>query len=107
MAVLVFDKEACRSGWRFAISGALTVEASGEILFMWRRFGDRELVVIVVVAVGGRSRTVLDIAAFDEAGNIPVISSLRILDFMSSSSSQTVEGAVVDTVDSVPSAWGV
>lgn len=74
---------------------------------MWRRFGDRELVVIVVVAVGGRSRKVLDIAPLDEAGNTPVISSLRILDFMSSSSSQTVEGAVVDTVDSVPSTCGV
>ena len=91
----------------FATSGALTVEASGETLVMWRCFGDKELVVTVVVAVGGRSRRVLDIAALDEAGNFPVISSLRILDFMSSSSSQTVEGAVVDTVDSVSSAWGV
>ena len=107
MVSLVFAKAACKSGWRFATSGALTVEASGETLFMWRCFGDSESVVIVVVAVDGRSRKVLDIAAFDDAGIFPVSSSLRILDFMSSSSSHTVEGAVVDTVDSVPSARGV
>jgi hypothetical protein len=61
-------------------------------------------VVIVVVAVGGLSADALDIAAPDVGGSFPVNSSLCILDFNSSSSSQTVEGAVVDTVDSVPSA---
>ena len=70
-------------------------------------FGEDDTVVTVVVAVGGLSPKALAIAAPEDWGNLPVTSSLRILDFMSSSSSHTVEGAVVDTVDSVPSARGV
>ena len=63
---------------------------------------------MVVPAVGGRSPNALEIAAFEEGGNFPVSSSCRILAFISSSSSQTVDAAVVETVDSVPSsccAW--
>lgn len=59
--------------------------------------------VTVVVAVRGLSPEILDIAAADEGGSFPVSSNLRILDFKSSNSSQTVDGAVVDKVDSVPS----
>ena len=62
--------------------------------------GDVEIVVVVVVAVRGRSLDPFNIAAPEEGGNFPVSSSFRILDFKSSSSSQTVEGAVVETVDS-------
>ena len=61
------------------------------------------MVVTVVVAVRGRSPENDDMAAADEGGNLPVRSSVRIRDFRSSSSSQTVDGAVVDNVDSVPS----
>jgi len=82
----------------------LIVEASGEILPTCRRFGDDEIVVMVVVAVGGRSFRTFHIAAFEDFGRIPVSSSLRNRDFRSSSSSQTVDGAVVETVDSVPAA---
>ena len=87
--------------------GLFTVEASGEIFSTWRRLGDEDMVVMVVVAVGGRSFRAFDMAAFDDFGKIPVSSSFRSLDFRSSSSSQTVDGAVVETVDSVPGAWGV
>jgi hypothetical protein len=68
------------------------------------RFGDDDMVVTVVVAVGGRSLEARDIAAPDVAGSFPVSSSRCMRDLRSSSSSQTVDGAVVDTVDSVPSA---
>lgn len=80
------------------------VEAGGEVLFPRPCFGDEDIVVTVVVAVRGRSPEADEIAAPDDCGNLPVNSSLRILDFRSSSSSQTVDGAVVETVDSVPSA---
>lgn len=66
-------------------------------------FGEEEMVVTVVVAVRGRSPAIEDMAAADEAGNFPVSSNFRILDFRSSNSSHTVDGAVVDRVDSVPS----
>ena len=59
------------------------------------------MVVTVVVAVLGRS--VVDMAAAEEEGNLPVSSSFLIRDFSSSSSSQTVDGAAVDSVESVPS----
>jgi hypothetical protein len=74
------------------------------MLFPRPRFGDVDIVVTVVVAVGGRSFEAREIAAPDVAGSFPVNSSLCILDLRSSNSSQTVDGAVVDTVDSVPSA---
>jgi hypothetical protein len=73
---------------------------------VWRlpfstRLGDEDMVVAVVVAVGGRSSDNLDTAAPEVDGSLPVSSSL---DLRSSSSSHTVEGAVFDKVDSVPSA---
>lgn len=43
-------------------------------------------------------------AAPDVGGSFPVNSNLWIRDFKSSNSSHTVDGAVVETVDSVPSA---
>jgi hypothetical protein len=67
------------------------------------RFGDPDMVVTVVVAVAGRSSDILETAAPEVDGSFPVSSSLLIRDFRSSSSSQTVDGAVVDAVDSVPS----
>ena len=76
----------------------------GEMLLPRPRLGDEDIVVTVVVAVGGRSFDAREIAAPDVGGNFPVNSSLCILDLRSSNSSQTVDGAVVDTVDSVPSA---
>jgi hypothetical protein len=76
---------------------------------VWRlpfstRLGDEDMVVAVVVAVGGRSSDNLDTAAPEVDGSLPVSSSRCILDLRSSSSSHTVEGAVFDKVDSVPSA---
>ena len=87
--------------------GSKVTDGSEEIWSVLRCFGDDDIVVMVVVAVGGRSFNAFDIAAFDEFGSAPVSSSLRSLDFSSSSSSQTVDGAVVDTVDSVPAARGI
>lgn len=100
---LAFANAECRTGCSSAIPGPLIVDASGDTLGLCRRFGDDDMVVMVVVAVGGRSPNAVDIAALDEDGSLPVSSIFRILDFRSSSSSHTVEGAVVDTVDSVPS----
>jgi hypothetical protein len=68
------------------------------------RFGEDDIVVTVVVAVGGRSLDACETAAPDVAGSFPVNSSLCMRDLRSSNSSHTVDGAVVDTVDSVPSA---
>jgi hypothetical protein len=76
----------------------------GDTLLPRPRFGDVDIVVTVVVAVGGRSFEAREIAAPEVAGSFPVNSSRCIRDFKSSNSSQTVDGAVVDTVDSVPSA---
>jgi hypothetical protein len=64
------------------------------------RFGEAETVVALVVAVRGRSSDDLDT---DVDGILPVSSSRWILDFKSSSSSQTVDGAAVEDEDSVPS----
>ena len=71
------------------------------------RLGDVDMVVTVVVAVGGRSTATPEMAAPEEIGILAVSSSFRNLDLRSSSSSKIVDGAVVDTVDSVPSARGV
>lgn len=65
--------------------------------------GEPDIVVTVVVAVAGLSSDILETAAPEVDGNFPVSSSLLIRDFISSNSSHTVEGAVVDAVDSVPS----
>lgn len=64
-------------------------------------FGDEDNVVAVVAAVRGRSPETLDMAAADDEGILPVNSSFLIRDLRSSSSSHTVDGAVVDKVDSV------
>ena len=69
--------------------------ASGTLLFL----GEIERVVAAVVAVRGLSLVV--IAAAEDGGSLPVSSSLLILDLRSSSSDHTVEGAVVEIVDSV------
>lgn len=69
------------------------------------RFGDEDIVVTVVVAVGGRSSESRDTAAPDVDGSFPVSSRRWIRDLRSSSSSHTVDGAVLEVVDSVPSTW--
>lgn len=66
-------------------------------------FGDDDNVVTVVVAVRGLSPEPLDMAVCEDGGSLPVSSSFLMRDFKSSSSSQTVEGAAVERVDSVPS----
>lgn len=76
----------------------------GDMLLFRPRLGDEDMVVTVVVAVGGLSLEARDIAAPDVGGSFPVNSNLCIRDLSSSNSSHKVDGAVVDTVDSVPSA---
>jgi hypothetical protein len=66
--------------------------------------GEEEVAVIAEVAVRGLSLGLLYIAAADDGGSFPVSSNFLIRSLRSSSSSQTVEGAAVDKVDSVPSA---
>ena len=79
-------------------------DGSGELLAALRRLGENDPAVSVVSAVRGRSRYADEMAAFEVVGSAPPVNSIfRILAFRSSSSSQTVEGAVVDTVDAVPS----
>jgi hypothetical protein len=80
------------------------LDSMGDVLRFLPLFGDVDIVVIVVVAVGGLSPDACETAAPEVAGSFPVSSSFRIRDFKSSSSSQTVDGAVVEAVDSVPSA---
>src|ERR1700722_10545902 len=75
----------------------------GDALRFLPLFGDVDIVVIVVVAVGGLSPDACETAAPEVAGSFPVSSSFLIRDFRSSSSSQTVDGAVVDIVESVAS----
>jgi hypothetical protein len=105
---LDFAKAACKSGWTSAVGASVaeigSTGSTGDILFPRPRFGEEDIVVTVVVAVAGRSLDARDIAAPEVGGNFPVNSSLCMRDFRSSNSSQTVDGAVVDTVDSVPSA---
>jgi hypothetical protein len=70
------------------------------------RLGEADTVVALVVAVLGRSSEDLDIPPPGVDGCFPVRSRRWILDFRSSNSSQTVEGAAVEEEDSVPStAW--
>lgn len=106
-SITAFDLRSAvfKSGCNCVISSPLIVEASGEVLFTRLCFGDEDIVVMVVDAVGGRSPKTLDIAAPDVDGNLPVSSSFFILCLRSSTSSQIVDGAVVDIVDSVSSAW--
>lgn len=74
----------------------------GVLILRWC-FGEVDNAVTVVAAVRGRSWAAPEIASCEDGGSLPVSSSLRIRDLRSSSSSQTVEGALVDRVDSVPS----
>jgi hypothetical protein len=70
------------------------------------RLGEADTVVALVVAVRGRSSDDRDIPPADVDGSFPVRSRRWILDFRSSNSSQTVDGAAVEDEDSVPStAW--
>lgn len=92
----------CRSGC-IEVSSFVRFDAIGEKLVPCVYLDDDDAVVAVVAAVRGRSAT-LNAVAPDELGSTPVCSSCLILDFMSSNSSQTVEGAVVEIADSALSA---
>ena len=96
----------CNRRWMSVSTGPFTVdvEASGESFLTWLRLGEGDIVVIVVVAVAGRSPSILDMAALDVEGIFPLSSSFLILAFRSSSCSSITDGALVDRVDSVPSA---
>lgn len=85
-------------------TGPLIVDASGESLLTRPCFGEGDIVVIDVVAVAERSPRTLDIAALDVEGIFPFSSSFLILALRSSSCSSIKDGALVDRVDSVPSA---
>jgi hypothetical protein len=90
----------CNRGCRVA-GDTGTAASFGEMLYPRARcLGDVDMVVTVVVAVPGRA-VACDMAAPDDVGSLPVISNLRIRDFRSSSSSHTVDGAVVEVVDSL------
>lgn len=66
---------------------------------------DADDAVVIVVAVRGRSPVSAAGSPYC-CGLLPPLSSiLRILDFSSSSSSQTVDGAVVETTESAGSAY--
>lgn len=95
-----------RSGCGEGSSELSGLEAAGEVLTPRGSLGEDDMVVTVVVAVRGRSVVPEDGFAPKKLGSFPVNSNFRILDFRSSSSSHTVDGAVVDTVDSVPSKPG-
>jgi hypothetical protein len=99
---LDFDRAECRIGYASFCEAEVTVLSFCCSLFP-DLFGDEDIVVTVVVAVGGLSSDSLETAAAEVDGNFPVSSNRWIRDFRSSSSSQTVDGAVVDAVDSVPS----
>lgn len=99
----MFVSAARKRGW-VSVGFSASIGPSCEMLLPRPRFGEEDRVVTVVVAVGGRSFEARDIAAPDVGGILPVNSSLCIRDFKSSSSSHTVDGAVVETDDSVPSA---
>lgn len=96
--VFDFARAACNKGWASpawaAASSTIDVLAPRPLL------GDVDIVVAVVVAVGGLSPVARETAAPEVAGGLPVNSSFRILDFRSSNSSHTVDGAVVDVVPS-------
>ncbi len=101
---LVFANAALRRGCASAGGGSVETRSSCDILLPRPLLGEEDKVVTVVVAVGGRSFEARDMAAPAVGGILPVNSSLCILDFKSSNSSHTVDGAVVETDDSVPSA---
>ena len=89
------------ASWRFGciLDGIPSIADCNGATAVALCLGEEDMVVAAVVAVFGRSEAV--IAAAEDGGNLPVSSSFLILDFKSSSSSHTVEGAVVEMVDSV------
>lgn len=89
----------CKSGWTWATSGSGTAMLDLRLCLG----GEEKAVVTVVAAVRGLSAAADDMAACEDGGNFPVNSRLRIRDLRPSSSSQTVDGALVDKVDSLPS----
>ena len=72
---LDFVRAAWRRGWASADLSVATGSV-GDMLLPRPLFGEEDIVVTVVVAVGGRSLDARDIAAPDVAGNLPVNSSL-------------------------------
>jgi hypothetical protein len=94
------------SRWEEA-SSKVVIEVPGDVPPVpYPRFGEDDTVVVVVVAVRGLSAEVGEMVDFVGAATLPPNSSFLILDFKSSNSSQTVDGAVVETLDSVPSCFG-
>lgn len=93
----------CRRGWHslypYEDDTVLTASVCGTSSPLC--LGDPDMVVALVVAVGGRSSEALDMAAPDVGGSFPVSSSRWMRDLISSISSQTVEGAAVEFEDSV------
>lgn len=79
-----------------------SVSAAETLALRWY-FGEEEMVVMAVFAVRGLSLEGLYMAAEDDEGSFPINSNFLMRSLRSSSSSQTVDGAVVDAVDSVPS----
>ena len=98
--VFDFARAACNNGWASPAWAASLLLSTIDWLAPRPLLGDVDIVVAVVVAVGGLSPVARETAAPEVAGGLPVNSSFRILDFRSSNSSQTVDGAVVDTVPS-------
>lgn len=102
-ADLAFARAECSRVW-IGFAFAEPPSSVSDVLLDFRvTLGDDEMVVTVVVAVRGRSADVLEMPEAFDGGNLPVSSSFRMRDLRSSSSSQTVDGAVVESVDSVPS----
>ena len=95
VTALALDSAELRSGWGVPSSKSF---AMGESLFTPLILGEDDIVVADVAAVRG-----LSILPLLDGGILPVPSSFRIRSLRSSSSSQTVEGAVVETADSVSS----
>ena len=88
---------------RIGCAGFCSISAA-EMLALRRCFGEEDKVVMAVFAVRGLSFVGVYIAAEDDEGSLPVSSSFLMRSLRSSSSSQTVDGAVMDNVDSLPSA---
>ena len=97
------------SGWGVLPSSRSALEVIGDEPSAVARLGDEDMVVTVVVAVLGRSPfaagTPLVPPPALDCGMLHIISSLRMRELMSPTSSHRVDGAVVEMVDSVPPCW--